>query len=217
LDFSPDGRSALVVSGTGELNVVPIGPGLSRRIDLGPLGVLDGGSIPSPLVRVAAFVPSPRGGLIVRGRETTDAQFRLWLVNDSGSNPLVLDLRADHGWALSPDGGHVAVKTAADNIAIVPVAGGPPRDIRVSDADLEMSRWSGDGRSLFLARRGGWPCEIHRLDLSTEKVELWKRVAPPDPTGVVSCEVIIPSADGRSYAYTANRSLASLIVAEGLR
>ena len=80
-----------------------------------------------------------------------------------------------------------------------------------------MSRWSGDGRSLFLARAAGWPCEIRRLDLATEKVELWKQVAPPDPTGMVFCSGILPSADGRSYVYTANRSLASLIVAEGLR
>jgi hypothetical protein len=217
LDLSPDGRSALVVSDTGELSVVPIGPGLSRRIALGPLGVLDGGSIPSLLVRVGAFVPSPRGGLIVRGRKRPDAPFRLWLVDDSGSKPLPLDLRAAHGWAVSPGGGHVAAKTAVDRITIVPLAGGPPRDIRISDAELEVSRWSGDGRSLFLARRGGWPCEIHRLDLSTERVQLWKRVAPPDPTGIVSCEVIVPSADGLSYAYTTNRSLASLIVAEGLR
>jgi hypothetical protein len=42
-------------------------------------------------------------------------------------------------------------------------------------------------------------------------------VAPPDPTGIVYCSVILPSADGRSYVYSANRSLASLIVAEGLR
>jgi hypothetical protein len=34
---------------------------------------------------------------------------------------------------------------------------------------------------------------------------------------MVFCSGILPSADGRSYVYTANRSLASLIVAEGLR
>lgn len=57
----------------------------------------------------------------------------------------------------------------------------------------------------------------HRLDLATEKVELWKQAAPPDPTGIVGCEVILASADGRGYVYSTVRSLASLIVAEGLR
>jgi hypothetical protein len=43
------------------------------------------------------------------------------------------------------------------------------------------------------------------------------RVAPPDPTGMVTCINILPSADGRSYVYSGNRVVASLIVAEGLR
>ena len=37
------------------------------------------------------------------------------------------------------------------------------------------------------------------------------------PLVVPRARGVIPSADGRSYAYTTNRSLASLIVAEGLR
>lgn len=110
VDISPDGRSILIVTDAGELSVVPIGPGLSRKIDLGALRA-EGG----------AWIPAPRGGL------------------------------------------------------------------------------------------------LHRLDLATEKVELWKRVAPPDPTGMVFCEGILPSADGRSYVYYAERSLASLILAEGLK
>ncbi len=80
-----------------------------------------------------------------------------------------------------------------------------------------MSRWSADGRSLFLELARRWPCEIHRLDLATERIELSKRVAPPDSTGVIYCDHIVPSADGQSCAYTVNRSLASLLVAEGLR
>ena len=42
-------------------------------------------------------------------------------------------------------------------------------------------------------------------------------MAPPDATGMLYCSGILPSADGRSYVYGTNRSLASLIVAEGLR
>jgi hypothetical protein len=111
----------------------------------------------------------------------------------------------------------VAARTAVDTVTLVPLAGGPSRTIRVADVSLEVSRWSGDGRSLFLWRERGWPCEIHRLDLATEKVEPWKKVSPPDPMGMVTCVGILPSADGRSYVYSANRSLAALIVAEGLR
>jgi hypothetical protein len=71
--------------------------------------------------------------------------------------------------------------------------------------------------SAVSGRGGGWPCEIHRLDLATERTELWKQASPPDATGMVWCAGILPSADGESYVCVANRSLASLIVAEELR
>jgi hypothetical protein len=206
VDVAPDGRSALVLSDAGELSVVPIGPGLSRRIDLGALRAERG-----------AWVPSPRGGVIVQARQRPDEARSLWLIGENGSKPRKLEVEAVRSWAVAPDGGRVAVQTGVDTVHIVPLAGGPVRAIRGLDINLAVSRWSGDGRSLFLEREGGWPCEIHRLDLASEKVELWKRVAQPDPTGMVICRGILPSADGRSYVYVANRSLASLIMAEGLR
>jgi len=42
-------------------------------------------------------------------------------------------------------------------------------------------------------------------------------VAPPDATGMVWCDDILPPADGRRYVYAGNRVFSSLIVAEGLR
>jgi Tol biopolymer transport system component len=221
LDVSPDRRFALVVADTtdaGELSEVPIGPGLPRRIDLG--GVRAGAPPRPGAIRGAAYLPSPPGGLIVRGRERPDQPYGLWRVHEGVSKPRRLELDAPgdaESWDVAPDGRHVAVKTSSDTIRIVALEGRRSRDIRLADVGLSMSRWSGDGRSLFLVRVGSWPCEIHRLDLATEKVELCKRVAPPDPTGIVQCTGILPSADGRSYAYGANRSLAALVVAEGLR
>jgi hypothetical protein len=208
LDISPDGRSTLILGDGGELSVVPIGPGLPRKVDVGALRVESG-----------AWIPSQSGGMVVQGRERPDEAPGLWLVDESGAKPRKLDAGGFGSWAIAPDGQQVAAKRAVDTITLVPLAGGPARDIRVAgvDANFFVSRWSADGRSLFLARVGGWPCEIHRLDLATEKLELWRQVAPPDPTGMVVCNFIQPSADGQGYVYRANRSLASLIVAEGLR
>jgi eukaryotic-like serine/threonine-protein kinase len=206
LDISPDGRSALVVANTGGLSVVPIGPGLPRQIDLGALRASGG-----------AWLPSPHEGIIVRGHERQNEPYSLWLIDERGSKPRRLAVGAFPDWAIAPDGRQVAARTAVDTVTVIPLAGGPSRDIRALDVHLSVRRWSGDGRSIYLGRTGGWPCEIHRLDLATEKIELWKQVAPPDPTGILQCTDILPSADGRSYAYGTNRSLASLIVAEGLR
>jgi hypothetical protein len=155
--------------------------------------------------------------MIVRARERPEEPHGLWLVEEAGSRLRNLAAGAFPAWAVSPDGQHLAVKTAVEAVGIVPIAGGPRRDLRLTDAALSVSRWSADGRFLFLELARRWPCEIHRLDLASGKTELWRRVAPPDSTGVIYCDHIVPSADGQSYAYTVNRSLASLIVAEGLR
>ena len=155
--------------------------------------------------------------MIVRGRERPDGPSSLWLIEEGGSKPRGLGVGDILSWAVASDGTSVAAKTGINTITLVPLAGGPSRVIPGVDTSLYVSRWSGDGRSLFLARLPAWPCEIHRLDLATERVELWKQVAPPDATGMLYCSGILPSADGRSYVYGTNRSLASLIVAEGLR
>ena len=114
VDISADGSSALIVSDAGELSVVPIGPGLSRRVDLGALRVERG-----------LFVPSTEGGLIVRARERPEEPYSLWLIHEIGSRPRNLGVGAFQAWAISPDGRHVATKTAVDTISVVPVAVGP--------------------------------------------------------------------------------------------
>jgi dipeptidyl aminopeptidase/acylaminoacyl peptidase len=115
VDISPDGRSALVVTDRGELSDVPIGPGLSRRIDAGPLRVQTG-----------AYVPSSRAGVIVQGREQPEEPYGLWLVDESRSKPRRLDAGAVSSWALAPDGRHVAAKVGVGTISITPLAGVPP-------------------------------------------------------------------------------------------
>lgn len=107
--------------------------------------------------------------MILRARERPNASSSLWLIDQEGAKPRRLEIGAPLSWAIAPDGRHVAAKTTVDTVTLVPLAGGPSREIRGIGVDLSVTRWSGDGRSLFLARSGGWPCEIHRLDLATEK------------------------------------------------
>jgi hypothetical protein len=61
------------------------------------------------------------------------------------------------------------------------------------------------------------PCEVHRLDLATERVARWLQVAPADVTGISQCAWMNLSADGRSYAYAYFQALGDLFLAEGLK
>ena len=208
------GRRRLVYRSPAVLSLVDTAPDgralFHRALDrMGAMALLPGNRVEQD---VTAYDSSYIGAVSTDGR--------MLLLNSRSEGPGAPSaylIGVVDTWAIAPDGLHVAAKAEIDTIRILPLAGGPTRTIRLTDVGLSVSRWSGDGRSLFLARTGRWPCEIHRLDLATEKVELWKRATPPDPTGLVWCSGIVPSADGRSYAYSAQRSLASLIVAEGLR
>ena len=208
-DLSPDGKSVLVrLDGPARLIEVPVGPGSPRPIDLADV------TLEWPPVR---WVP-PRGDRIALfGREASRLP-RLWVVGRAGGNPRPITPESAVAlFAVSPDGQKVALSLAPRTVSIVPIAGGDTREIRGLPENLTVGRWSGDGRSLFLLRPHNWPCQVHRLDLATEQVELWRQIAPSDPTGIIHCAWILPSEDGRSHAYSYWRSLTDIVLAEGLR
>jgi hypothetical protein len=206
-DLSPDGKAVLSwLDVPARLREVPVGAGSTRTIETG--GVTAG---------VGRWVP-PRGDRIVFSGFEAGHLPRLWVVGRSGGTPrpITAEGLAD-GFAVSPDGLRVALSAGPRTVSIVTIDGDETREIHGLPEHLIVGRWSGDGRSLFLFSRDNWPCQLHRLDLITEQVGLWRQVAPPDPTGVLMCNRILPSADGRSYAYQYGRCLTDIVVAEGLR
>jgi hypothetical protein len=78
-------------------------------------------------------------------------------------------------------------------------------------------QWTSDGRSLYVRRWDEIPARVFRLDLGTGRRELWKQIMPADHTGVVKISGILPSPDGRAYAYSYLRVLSELHVVEGLK
>ena len=205
-DPSPDGKSVLVTPDNGtRLMDVPIGPGLPHSIELGGM-----------TVDWATWVP-PRGERIVFNGGEAGGPRSVWVVGRSGGAPRAIT--ALSGWArsaVSPDGRHVAMKLANHEVSIVPIDGGDTREFHGLSADLP-TRWSADGRSLFLLSFNKMPCQVHKLDLTTEKLELWLQAAPSDPAGLFFCGGMIVSEDGRTYAYNYGRALTDLFVAEGFR
>ena len=100
--------------------------------------------------------------------------------------------------------------------AIYPIAGGTPRPLPGIDPKEEILEWSSDGESLYLTRYGALPLEIDRYAISTATRQRWKELMPADRAGVVRIDNVIIARDGRSYAYTHNRVLASdLFVVSG--
>jgi len=61
------------------------------------------------------------------------------------------------------------------------------------------------------------PCTVYRLDVATRRKQVWKVLAPADPTGVPSIGRVQITPDARSYAYGHVRQLSELFLVEGLK
>jgi hypothetical protein len=57
---------------------------------------------------------------------------------------------------------------------------------------------------------------VMRVDLTGDKRELFKKIGPSDPAGVVLVDAAFTS-DGKSYAYSCFNALTQLYLVEGLR
>ncbi len=87
----------------------------------------------------------------------------------------------------------------------------------VERSDTVM-RWSGDGRYLFLQRNDpeNRSAKILRRDVHTGRSEVWRELRPPEQTAVVFGLARI-SGDGKSYAFSYQRDLATLYLVRGLK
>jgi hypothetical protein len=62
----------------------------------------------------------------------------------------------------------------------------------------------------------GFPLRVHKLEIATGKKELWKELIPADPAGM-EVSAVLPTPDGRAYAYEYSRTLSDLYVVHGIR
>jgi Tol biopolymer transport system component len=87
----------------------------------------------------------------------------------------------------------------------------------VGRSDTVM-RWSGDGRYLFLHRSDleNRSAKILRMDVHTGRSEIWRELKPPEQTAFVFGLARI-SSDGKSYAFSYQRDLATLYLVRGLK
>jgi Tol biopolymer transport system component len=205
--LSPDGKWALALerSPSRRLVLLPTGAGQPRLIDTGKLNVLGGVFLPDGGIGFAANEPGHG--------------FRAYAIDLNGGKPRVFSEEgiAD-GAAISPDGRSVAFCGPDRLPKIHLINGGTPKGVPGADAGDVPIQWSADGRTLYVTRRGELPARIQRLDLATGKKELWKELMPADRSGLIRIREVFVTPDGKSYAYTAARVLASdLYLASGLK
>ena len=199
-DLSPDGRFALTFlrsSPTPRLVLLPTGVGEPKSIPVEGLQIL-----------WAVFLP-PDGKRISIVASEAGHGVRNYVMDLSGGKPIPFSSEVRYAGAVSPDGKFAAESGVDRRAVIFPVAGGAPRPIAGLDPDDVPIQWSADGEYVYATRYGEVPLPVYRVNLKTGKKELWKDLMPPERTGLVQIDDVAVTRDGRSYAYSFSRTVAS--------
>jgi Tol biopolymer transport system component len=118
---------------------------------------------------------------------------------------------------VSPDGKFVFARDLGGKGWLYPVAGGKPQPISGITSEDTWTNWSQDGRSAYVYQDRKTYADLYRLDLSTGKRQLVKRLAPADPAGLSAIAPVRITPDGKAYAYSYDRALSELYLVEGVK
>jgi eukaryotic-like serine/threonine-protein kinase len=203
--LSPDGKFVACILNNGpktELSLLPTGPGEARTL-----------STPGMHYERVEWFPDGQK-LLFTGNEP-NRPMRTYLQDIRGGAPMAITAEGTTAAHVSPDGKYVT-SVVKDKLSVLPIAGIATQMIDVQPGD-SVIRWSADGRSLFLRQNEGLTAmKINRLDLASRHEEPWKELKPADPVGVQIGQVVM-TPDGNAYAYSFQRDICTLYLAEGLK
>jgi Tol biopolymer transport system component/predicted Ser/Thr protein kinase len=208
LALSPDGKWALSSRGDNQtdLFLLPTGPGEPRPL-VGH-GIIHSAAcwFPDGTKILFAGTESNHGARLYVQDITTN---KIEAISPEGTNAL--------SFALSPDGLQVAAVGPDEKGYFFPVGSGQPKPIPGLQAGEAPVGWSTDGRSLYVYRSGELPAKVYLSEIASGRRTLWKQLMPPDPAGVEYVGPVLPTPDGKAYAYGYRRLLSDLYLVEGLK
>lgn len=90
-----------------------------------------------------------------------------------------------------------------------------PREVRGVEAGDKVTRWSGDGRHLYVYRVQG-AIQLFELDPGTGSRRMLREITHFDRAGIEGTPRLFVSADGKSYVYSFRRKFSELYLAKAL-
>jgi len=204
-DFSPDMKwvlSSLTLHIPRQLFLIPLGPGETKQMTHDSID---------------------RG----RARFLSDGKNVVFTGTEPGHKPRIYVQALDSGTPrpIAPEGVNGFQPTAdgkfvfgfSDSVALYPVDGqGAPRPVPGIHPDETVFSASADGRSALVGALGSYSTEVMRVDLTSGKRELFKRIGPSDPAGIMMVGAVF-TPDGKYYAYSCFNALSQMYLVEGLR
>jgi len=209
--LSPDERFAIQFLDTSsqQLFLLPVGAGEPRLLNT------------EPIITYTMAQIFPDGKRILIAGSEPGKGVRCYVQDLAGGSPRPITPEGIRvkvcGKLISPDGKLVVAFAPDGIVTLYPVEGGEPRPLPgITPGEIPI-RWKGDGRSLFIFRGQEMPAKLYRFDVSTQQREPWKELMPSDPAGVSMTNFVALTPDGKSYAFTYERTLSDLYLVEGLK
>ena len=216
-DLSPDGRLVLATSAsTNQLILLPTGAGEAQPLPAHGITSYHGAKWFPDGHRILfnTWVPEP---VPSSGNEHVTKR-RAYVTDRAGTPPQPLTPPGVWALAISPDGTRLAVLGAGAGDLHLACGwrrrGAPVPGSRAGRPAGGVER--GRQRALGVPARPG-PRALDRLEIATGHRQEWKRLVPPDPSGVFSIARPQDHAEGDSYFYSYRRILSELYVAVGMR
>lgn len=197
------------------LEIIPTGPGVPRRVDLGDVEMI---------ARTGAWLDGVGDGgadvLLFMGREGNGPPRIYSLGLRDGAVPRAV---TPEGLALSPrslvasnDGTRFLVKPAEGAAVEFGLGGDGPRAVAgVEASDVPLRYGTGDTH-VFVHAASSVPARVVRVDLGTGVREAWRELSPVDRTGVFVVDRTMVSGDGGVCVYSCKRVVSRLMLLEGV-
>jgi Tol biopolymer transport system component len=205
--LSADGAWALTVSldERDAFTLVPVGPGNPRVVKVEGLDI-----------SWARWLPDGSGFYLL-ARERGKPR-RVWITKLDGSARRAIESEGViRGATISHDGDRMAISFLDGPVRIYPVRGGASLTLPGTTQEDAVTRFSADGRSLYLSVRIGQSARVDRLDLGTGKRSTLFTLSPEDKAGLIDLAFPLVTPDALTYVYSYRRLLSTLYLVEGLR
>jgi hypothetical protein len=211
--FSPDGKWLLVNDVLGNpprLVLLPTGVGEPR--ELNPFGIQQ--------FATPGWMPDG-AGIYFAGNDGRD--WRMYRQDLTGGAPqsftsaISVFTKGYECHLVSPDGKWAFARDVNGKAWLYPLAGGKPQPVLgLTPRDIWIN-WSDDGRFGYISQDDVTHAEVFRLDLATGKRQLMTELGPSDPAGLTAIVPVRITPDGKFYAYSYDRALSSLFLANGVK
>jgi len=154
----------------------------------------------------------PDGTHILFQGEEDNRPARLWMQALDGTPPRAITPENVSGTQVTPDGRFVLGRNPDRRFSLYPIAGGSPVPVPALKSGDVPTRFSSDGRSLFVATFGKIPALLYKIDLASGERTLSREAMPADPSGLINVGPIFVTPDGSMTVYSYTRLLSDLYV-----